>query len=144
MSRRRRGKSGSGARGRGKGDYRVGKYRPPPESRWKPGQSGNPKGRPKGRKSNATMLREILDRKLKVSVEGRMRSITVRELMLTRFADAGLKGDLKSGFYLLERDDAAEKSDVAHEPEETMEDRQIIESFLKSHLNRNTEDAQDS
>jgi len=28
--------------------YEVGKNRPPTATRWKPGQSGNPRGRPKG------------------------------------------------------------------------------------------------
>jgi hypothetical protein len=129
----------SGGRRRGTGDYRVGKYRPPPETRWKPGQSGNPKGRPKGRKSNATILREILDRKLKVPIDGRMRAVSVRELMLTRFADAALKGDIKVGSFLLQRDDAAETEHSPQTPEATAEDREIIEAFLRSHLNKHTD-----
>jgi hypothetical protein len=32
------------------GDSRVGYKRPPQHSKFKPGQSGNPKGRPKGAK----------------------------------------------------------------------------------------------
>lgn len=139
MSKRRSGKSGSGRKPPGPRDYLIGKYRPPRKNQWKPGQSGNPKGRPKGRKSNATILREILDKRLEVPVDGRIRLISVRELMLTRFADAGLKGDLKSGFYLLERDDAAEKIEAPQEPKGSMEDREIIEAFLKSHLNKSTD-----
>ena len=34
-------------RQRSLGYYEVGKCRPPLASRWKPGQCGNPKGRPK-------------------------------------------------------------------------------------------------
>jgi hypothetical protein len=32
------------------GDNEIGKGRPPLETRWKPGQSGNPRGRPKARR----------------------------------------------------------------------------------------------
>jgi Family of unknown function (DUF5681) len=41
-------------------DYKVGKGRPPLSTRWKPGQSGNPKGRPKGAKNMMTCFREAL------------------------------------------------------------------------------------
>lgn len=39
----------------------VGYKRPPADTRFKPGQSGNPGGRPKGR-SLTSILRELLDR----------------------------------------------------------------------------------
>jgi Family of unknown function (DUF5681) len=44
--------------------------RPPIEHRFKPGQRGNPRGRPKGRKNEATILHELLNRK--IIVRGRM------------------------------------------------------------------------
>lgn len=37
--------------------YKVGKYHPPIETRFKPGQSGNSKGRPKGSKNFSTLLK---------------------------------------------------------------------------------------
>jgi hypothetical protein len=124
---------------KGGGGYRVGKNRPPPEHRWKPGQSGNTKGRPKGRKNSATITREILDRRLQVPVNGQMRMVTVRELMLTRFAETGLKGDTKSASFLLQRDDAADADATQKQDETTPEDREIIDAYLKSHLNKDTD-----
>jgi hypothetical protein len=126
----------SGEKRRPTGDYRVGKYRPPLESRWKPGQSGNPKGRPKGRKNSVTMLRETLDRKLKVPIDGRVRAVSMRELMLIRLVDAALKGDVKIISFLLERDDAAETEHPPQGPQSTSEDHEIIDTFFKSHLNK--------
>ena len=70
------------------GRYNVGYGRPPKQNQYQPGQSGNPKGRPKGRKNTATLLREILDRMIEVRNGSTMRKISVREAMLTRFAES--------------------------------------------------------
>ena len=42
-------------------DDDVGYGKPPRSRRFKPGQSGNPKGRPKGAKNRDTILRELLN-----------------------------------------------------------------------------------
>jgi hypothetical protein len=42
------------------GDYEVGYGKPPRETRFAKGQSGNPRGRPSGAKNFATLLREAL------------------------------------------------------------------------------------
>jgi hypothetical protein len=92
--------------------YKTGYRRPPTEHQFKPGQSGNRKGRPKGSKNTATLLREILDRKIEVRSSSTVRKISVREAMLTRFTESALKGDTKSAAFLLQRYDAGE---TAHE-----------------------------
>lgn len=38
--------------------YEVGYCKPPEHTRWKPGQSGNPRGRPKGAKNKSRAARE--------------------------------------------------------------------------------------
>ena len=42
-------------------DYEVGYRRPPRHSRFKPGQSGNPRGRPNRSKNINTLMQEELD-----------------------------------------------------------------------------------
>jgi hypothetical protein len=44
-------------------EYKVGPYHPPLETRFKKGQSGNPKGRRKG-KMVSTILKELLEKKV--------------------------------------------------------------------------------
>src|SRR5690242_19430483 len=65
--------------------YRVGYGKPPPQLRFRPGDSGNPRGRPKGIKNTSTLARELLDRKISVRTGGNApRQIMVVEAILTR------------------------------------------------------------
>jgi hypothetical protein len=80
---------------------RVGYGRPPVATRFKKGQSGNPKGRP--RKSDGMEL--DLDRLLKsvvVTIDGRPREMQPKEIELRRLLDKAIKkSDLQAIEYLL-------------------------------------------
>lgn len=75
--------------------YDVGYCRPPVATRFKPGQSGNKKGRPKGRKNMTTYLIEELHRKVKVFEGGRYCWLSVLEVIVRRIISAAMKGDVK-------------------------------------------------
>jgi Family of unknown function (DUF5681) len=47
-------------------DYEVGYGRPPKKTRFQPGKSGNPRGRPKAERNFGVALREALDRQIEV------------------------------------------------------------------------------
>jgi hypothetical protein len=113
--------------------YNVGYSKPPREHRFQPGQSGNPKGRPKGAKNTATLLREILDRKVQMRVDGRVRNVSVREAMLTRFAESALKGGTKAAGFLLQRYDMGETVNEYATDVATQDELEIIEAFLQRH-----------
>jgi hypothetical protein len=115
-------------------NYEVGYGKPPKEHRFEPGQSGNRKGRPKGTKNTGTLLRELLDRKIEVRSGGAPRKISVREAILTRFAEAALKGDTKSAAFLFQRYDML---DEVHEPTKvTPDEQEIIDMYVKSYVKR--------
>lgn len=81
---------------RSNGDYNVGYGKPPKATQFKPGRSGNPKGRPKGRKNLATEFREVMENRVSVQEDGRRKKISAqRALILTLFKKA-LGGDVKS------------------------------------------------
>jgi hypothetical protein len=81
-------------------DYKVGKGRPPLHSRFKPGQSGNPKGRPKGVKSDGDLLDQILSCKVTIREGGSVREVTVKEAILIGMAAKAMKGDPRAAAYL--------------------------------------------
>jgi hypothetical protein len=77
-------------------EYRVGKGRPPRSRQWKPGQSGNPRGRPRGSRSFATIMNEILNKQYQVSERGQIRKISGREVLGRTLFQRGSTGNLKA------------------------------------------------
>jgi hypothetical protein len=116
--------------------YQTGYRKPPKQHQFRPGQSGNRKGRPKGAKNTATLLREILDRKIEIRTGSTLRKISVREAMLTRFAESALKGDTKSATFLLQRYDLEESDLEQANRETTPEEQEIIDAYLAAYLKK--------
>jgi hypothetical protein len=114
--------------------YDTGYGKPPRQHQFRPGQSGNRKGRPKGVKNTVTLLREILDRKVEARTGSTVRKISVREAMLTRFAESALKGDTKSATFLLQRYDMPETAQEHVTNVTTPEEQEIIDAYLKAYL----------
>ena len=84
-----------------KGDYLVGKGRPPLETRWQPGQSGNPNGRRKGRRNVKTELREIAVKMITVRDGERERQVSLLGANVLAHGVKGAKGDVRSaGLFL--------------------------------------------
>src|SRR5690606_37810847 len=77
-------------------DEQVGYGRPPQRHRFKPGQSGNPRGRPKDSRNHATILEEELDTALPYLIDGKRKTIPARRLMLRQAVHKAAKGDLKA------------------------------------------------
>jgi uncharacterized protein DUF5681 len=77
-------------------DYEVGYGRPPKHTRFKPGQSGNPKGRPKGSKDFRSLLHRALFKKMRVTEDGEMRSMSRVEAVVTRLVARALNGDVRA------------------------------------------------
>jgi len=58
-----------------KTDYKVGYKKPPLHTRFRKGQSGNPRGRPRGSKNFSTLLADALNEPVVVTEDGRRRKI---------------------------------------------------------------------
>jgi len=81
----------------GKPKSAVGYGRPPVNRQFKPGQSGNPKGRPKGQKNFATILGETLHQKIPVrDKNGKTRWLTKQQVMYEVMTNKAVNGDAKA------------------------------------------------
>jgi hypothetical protein len=76
--------------------YTVGYCRPPMHSRFKPGQSGNRKGRPRGRKNMRTILDNVLQQPVTIHEGGKPRTVTKKEALLLKWVHAALANDPKA------------------------------------------------
>src|SRR3954466_6434232 len=78
------------------GDYEVGYGKPPLHTRFQKGRSGNPKGRPRGKKNMSTLLSAALDAWIIVVENGRRKKITKREAIVTQLVNKSASADLKA------------------------------------------------
>lgn len=77
-------------------DYEIGYGKPPKDNQFKPGESGNKKGRPKGRKNLHTLLDEILNQKIIMKENGKTIRVSKKTAMLLQLVNKGVKGDTKA------------------------------------------------
>ncbi len=76
--------------------FDVGFGKPPKDFQFKKGESGNPKGRPKGSKNIRTLLNQELDAQLIIQEHGVNKSISKREAIIKRLVAESLKGNLRA------------------------------------------------
>ena len=109
----------------------VGYKRPPREHQFRPGQSGNPSGRPKGARNFKTELREELSELVTVRDGDREIEVSKQRALIKSLVAAAIDGNQRAAASVLamcvrmladaEDDDAIE--DVG--------DREIVEAFTK-------------
>ena len=114
-------------------NYTVGYQRPPQATKFKPGESGNLKGRPKGTRSIGAVLHDIFHRPTSVTENGKTRRVPILEVILRRVARDAMQGDPKAiqlSFSLLARyAGSAQSSPALHDLLE--EDAAILAKYLR-------------
>jgi hypothetical protein len=118
---------------------RVGYKRPPKHAQFRPGESGNPKGRPKQTRNFKTDLGDELGQHIPIREGGREMKVTKQRAFIKALVAAAIKGDMRATSALVsfctrtlggeEQTDAAEAS---------TEDLDIIESFVERERQRLT------
>jgi len=122
------------------GDYDIGRGKPPPWTKFQPGQSGNPNGRPRKTPKEIPMtpseseldnlLRAELDRELTINDGGKPKKIKARELVPRSQINAAIKGNSNAQRHVmlemreLERRDA-ERARLLKEQQEAEREQQI-------------------
>lgn len=74
----------------------VGYKQPPKARQFKPGQSGNPRGRTKGFRNLGTDLTGILGRRISIREDGKERRISRQEALLLSLYNKALHGDVRA------------------------------------------------
>lgn len=137
---RRTGKSNDPARG--SGDYKVGRGNPPKHSQFKKGVSGNPNGRPSGRRKPDPTLSDILDeRVVGIAPDGRRRSMTKREIVLRKLVKKASDGDHRSIMAVNEYDRRREMGEENPDPFEVEPKlgRSLLDEYDQEVLQRGAE-----
>ena len=76
--------------------YSIGYRRPPKATQFKPGESGYPKGRPKGTRPIGAVLQEIIGRKVTITENGKSRRLGVLEVALRQLVNDAVRGNPKA------------------------------------------------
>ena len=76
--------------------HKVGYANPPKATQFKPGRSGNPKGRPKGSRNLATDLAAELGEQITVREEGHSRRITKQRALIKSLMARALQGNVRA------------------------------------------------
>lgn len=102
--------------------YEIGYGKPPKHTRFKPGQSGNAKGRPRAAKSLRTIARETLTSKVPVRTATGEKRISRIEAVLHKTVEQAMKGNPRALAELLKLYAAAVPETSAHEQTASEED----------------------
>jgi hypothetical protein len=117
-----------------KSSQSVGYRRPPKTTQFKKGKSGNPRGRPKGSRNVGAVLRDVIDQKIQITENGKIRHLPALEVMLRRaFNDAMRSGPGAQKFFFSLIDRYADLNETAVVPEidEVLaEDQEILARYL--------------
>jgi hypothetical protein len=76
--------------------FAVGYGRPPVHSRFKPGKSGNPKGRVKQSRNMRTIVQQVLNEDMQIREGGRLRRMSAMEALVRTTLTRSFKGDPKA------------------------------------------------
>ena len=74
----------------------VGYRKPPSKTRFKPGQSGNKNGRPKGSKNLSTEIENALNERVSITQKGKNRKVPMKKVIAKQLVSKAAKGEDKS------------------------------------------------
>jgi len=116
--------------------YTVGFGKPPKRTQFREGQSGNPSGRPKGKKNLATVVERELQEKVIINENGQRRTITKLEAAIKQVVNKAAGGDLVA----LRQLHALVRSGEETAVEEPQQEKEIVrendEKVMRSILQR--------
>lgn len=119
---------------------KVGYGNPPKHSRFRKGQSGNPRGRPKNSRNFATDLQEILCGRMTITENGRPKKVSTQKAALLRLREKALKGDARALEKLLSLAQQSSEDTAARDAERELTSGE--EKILRRYESQILEDAE--
>lgn len=89
---------------------KVGYGKPPEATRFRPGQSGNPRGRPKNARGVGRVLAAALAQEVTVTEGGRSMRISKREALILSLITKAIRGDMRAAAQTLKLMEAYEEN----------------------------------
>ena len=116
-----------------KRDYEIGYCKPPRHSQFKKGQSGNPRGRPRGARGIKTDLREELSQRVRITENGRTLNLTKQQLVIKALVAKAAKGDPRAAtqVFALTLEAFGIEGERAGSTRLHPEDQAILDAFLR-------------
>jgi len=111
-------------------EYSIGYKRPPRHSRFKPGQSGNPHGRPRKTDSMEDVLRKELSTRIAIVKDGKRQRMSMLRAIIKQHLTKAANGDARAAAIIF-------KAIRAYKPETGDNLSELVQEFRAAH-NRHT------
>lgn len=85
---------------------------PPEEHKFKPGESGNPNGRPKGVRNLSTILRDMLQEEIEVNIDGVKSRKQFQEVIIRKLLKKANDGDIRAIMEIFDRTEGRPKQEL--------------------------------
>ncbi|MCC6597653.1 MAG: hypothetical protein IT559_02555 [Alphaproteobacteria bacterium] len=105
-------------------DYEVGHGKPPKHTRFKPGVSGNPKGKPRKNRTFEEEVQAVLSTRVPVTINGKKTYVTKRQLLLEQIINGAINKNptmMRLALPLLRMSDGAPDFEILPEDQKTLQ-----------------------
>lgn len=112
-----------------KKEYKVGYGKPPKQSQFQPGQSGNPKGRPKQKRTLTAKIEHELKKSIVITENGRSTKVSKGDALVKTLVARALKGDVRSVQLVINNSDSLRGHDALQPADLNALDMLILEQY---------------
>lgn len=115
----------------------------PIHSQFKPGQSGNPKGRPRSARSLKNVLKTELDQQVAITENGRTTKVSKFQVVIKRLVERAAKGEPRAISKLIDLviDMFGIDGESAKPTNISLDDQEVVDAFLKRVRDEQDDDA---